>query len=172
MNPERRREINELAEAIREACDLSTPADMSEAVGQLGGQLELVDKPDYEARIQRGDDGFLISLARQSAETRMRFNIAHELGHLFLHMGYLDDRWGQVGDYTDSVYYRYGYGEEEYEAHEFAGAFLMPRVEFHRIASSAEDGGTYDVTVIAAHFGVSRKAAIMRGRWLGLFSWE
>jgi len=89
-------------------------------------------------------------------------------------MGYLIDieKWKSVGTYTDSVYYRYGHNTEEYEAHEFAAAFLMPEAEFQEIAKNNSDGDMCHVEPIANHFKVTVSATINRGRWLGLFIWD
>jgi Zn-dependent peptidase ImmA (M78 family) len=172
MNTARRAKIQDLAEAVRHACGLATPVDVRAAVSCLGGRLETAGDGEYEARIEKEDDGFLITLTEDVSDGRFRFSVAHELGHLFLHMGFLDDEsWGNADEYTDSVYYRFGHTVEEYEAHEFAGAFLMPSSEFKRIAAQHQTGGTFDVNAIARHFGVSSQAALTRGRWLGLFRW-
>ena len=62
--------------------------------------------------------------------------------------------------------------EEEYEAHEFAGAFLMPETEFREVAESFRRENKYQVISIADHFGVSVDAASTRGRWLRIFAWD
>ena len=105
---------------------------------------------------------------------RRRFSIAHELGHLFLHLGYLidDDLWESVDSYIDSVRHRMGYNEEEFEAHEFAGSLLMPADEFRFVANQFFADGLYPLEKIAEHFDVSSKAVKVRGCWLGVFSWE
>ena len=56
----------------------------------------------------------------QSSERR-KFTIAHELGHLFLHMGYMidSDLWEQQ---ENATFYRAGNSSEEYQANEFAAA--------------------------------------------------
>ena len=99
-------------------------------------------------------------------ENRRLFSLAHELGHLFLHLGYGSDvRWSQSGDYIES-YARHGYGEEEFEANEFAAAFLMPEsaiCQKYSETSSLEDTAQY--------FKVSVDAASLRLRWLGLEPW-
>ena len=172
MNMVRRTQIQDLAEAIREESGIATPVDVFAAVESLGGRLKMVNNTDYEAKIEKEGEGFLITLNEDVSEGRLRFSVAHELGHLFLHMGFLDDeKWSTADEYTDSVYYRFGHTVEEYEAHEFAGAFLMPETEFIKVASRNEKDGTFSVDAIAAHFGVSTKAALTRGRWLGLFRW-
>lgn len=174
MQQARRDQINRLAETIRATCDLTTPVDVELAVQRLRGEIDRVDDAEMEAKIEKRGDGFRITLANDVHENRRRFSVAHELGHLFLHMGYLIDkgRWSQVGTYVDSVYYRYGFNIEEYEANEFAGAFLMPRAEFVQVANRHRSGDTYQIGPIADHFKVSVDAAKIRGRWLGLFSWD
>jgi Zn-dependent peptidase ImmA (M78 family) len=174
MNFLRRNQINILAEKIRLVCELITPVDVEEAVSRLGGELERDDLADYEARIEKLNDRFKITISNTEYERRKRFSIAHEIGHLFLHMGYLinKEKWEETGAYRDSVYYRYGYSLEESEANEFAAAFLMPRAEFIEVTQNNLLGGVYQIEKIAEHFDVSLESAVYRGRWLRLFSWE
>ena len=174
MNYKKRNEINELAEAIRQACELSSPVDLEKAICCLGGELREDDNLDYEAMIEKIGEGFKISIKGDVDERRKRFSIAHELGHLFLHMGYMTNErvWNSTTSYKDSVFFRYGHNVEEYEAHEFAGAFLMPKNEFLTIARRHASGDAFHVDPIADYFNVSVQAAITRGRWLRLFSWD
>ena len=176
MNASMRSKIDSLAEKIREACELSTPVKMEDAVKKLGGQLDWIPSngEDFEAKIEKIKNGFKITLVEAAYEKRERFSIAHELGHLFLHMGYLLDpeKWKYVGTYTDSVYYRYGYTIEENEANEFAAAFLMPESEFLDVAEKHKTSAGYLLEPISRHFDVSKDAARNRGRWLRIFSWE
>ena len=99
--------------------------------------------------------------------------IAHELGHLFLHMGYLvnPDKWNAIDEYYDSPKYRQGYSEEEYEANQFAGAFLMPEKEYRQFVIEYSKDNRINVNLIANHFNVSFDAALTRGKWLGIFQW-
>ncbi len=176
MDQQRRSEINRFADAVRVAIGLpGPPFDMEAAVSALGGTLESVTAFDAlfeeEASVRRAGDSFEVRVA-PAPDTRKRFSIAHELGHLFLHMGFKVDpqKWAASSEYD--VMNRYGTSEEEYEAHEFAGAFLMPEREFREVAKQNQSGGDFDTEAIAAHFGVSVHAATTRGRWLGLFSWS
>lgn len=174
MNNSRRREINSLADKIRTTINLAVPMDVELAVRLLGGQLiNLPPGTDPEAYVKKNGDSFIIAVI-EGLKNRRRFSIAHELGHLFLHMGYIIDnqKWEKVDTYYDSVKFRYGYTEEEFEAHEFAGAFIMPEDEFRAIAETNRNGNKYSVKPIASHFKVSTDAAKIRGRWLGMFSWE
>lgn len=173
MDATRRQYIVWLADTVRQACDLGVPADVHGAVTRLGGCVDVVAGADFEAKVEKVESGgFRITVARESTEERQRFSIAHECGHLFLHMGYLIDetKWASITDYRDSVYYRFGYTQEEYEANEFAAALLMPAPAFADVARRHVRAGVCDVAAIAAHFDVSVPAARVRGRFLGLFS--
>jgi Zn-dependent peptidase ImmA (M78 family) len=116
----------------------------------------------------------VIELSGSASRERDRFSIAHELGHLFLHMGYLVDAaaWNRIDEYRDSPMFRHGHSEEELEAHEFAASFLMPALDFKGVAKRNYVANSYDVSSIARVFDVSVPAARNRGRWLGMFSWD
>jgi hypothetical protein len=177
----RRQEINRTAEQIRKALDLDqVPFPVELAVERLGGLIETVADTDAEALIKKDGDSFVIVLGNQlrdqpgdQPEMRKRFSIAHELGHLFLHMGYLVDppRWERTGEYRDAPKYRYGFSDEETEAHEFAAALLMPADDFRAAVSRWSSDGHTQLGPLAEHFQVSREAARVRGQWLGVFEW-
>jgi Zn-dependent peptidase ImmA (M78 family) len=173
MQQGRRQEINRLAEKIRSALELNeVPFPVEEAVKRLGGRVE-IQTTSVDAFVKKEGDSFLVGL-REQPETRRRFSVAHELGHLFLHMGYIIDlqKWGKIDEYKDSPKYRYGFTEEEYEAHEFAAALLMPTVEFRARVQGAIQNGQVRLAPIAEYFNVSIHAARVRGQWLGLFEWN
>lgn len=176
MNAQKRGQIRELAERIRVALELTPPINMEEVVARLGGEIEYTATAgdQFEAMVQKTEGSFKISMSRLPSSPRQKFTLAHEVGHLFLHMGYLvnQDKWDSITDYRDSARYRYGYSEEELEANEFAGTFLMPKEMFEQVAEKNLRDGKYNVTAIAQEFGVSVDAAKIRGRLLGLFSWD
>src|SRR5690554_4041513 len=121
MDASRRKQINELALTIRESLGLTTPIDVEEVIDRLGGSIEEFDPyygKDAEAYVRKAGDSFAIAVNDSVGHARRRFSIAHELGHLFLHLGYLidDDLWESVDSYIDSVRHRMGYNEEEFEA--------------------------------------------------------
>ena len=169
MNKAKREQVALIARKIRDALHVGTPVDLESAIARLGGVVEYIEPglEQPEASITReGDGGFVIRLARDKASVRQRFSLAHELGHLFLHMGFANPAtWQRAGKFEES-YNREGYGEQELEAHEFAAAFLMPEEEYR-----ARVGTNESISAIAAHFGVSTEAALNRGRWLGVFDW-
>jgi Zn-dependent peptidase ImmA (M78 family) len=180
MLPQRRRDINDLAASVRQAVRSETfPVDVERAIALLGGTVKSIasashDDPEPEAMITKSRDSFTIHILESLHPKRRRFTLAHELGHLFLHMGYLinPQKWNTIDEYRDSPKYRYGYSEEEYEAHEFAGGFLMPNAVFRERVNMSASNGRVAMSTIAEYFGVSLDAARVRGQWLGILSWD
>lgn len=173
MNSELRKTINKIAEIIIETLGVKIPIDnLDSVVNQLGGTIIRKDELDgAEGKVYRNGDGFVIEIPTIDNRYREKFTIAHELGHLFLHMGYAIDEslWEKN---KDKVYLRKEVGEMEYQAHEFAAAFLMPRESFFEIMNENYNGdGTYSMNKVAEHFQVSLESAINRGRWLGILAW-
>jgi Zn-dependent peptidase ImmA (M78 family) len=171
--------INNIADLVRTSLELSCPYDPEKVVQELGGQIiQDIDNMAIDAYIKKKDeDSFVISLNRKKPFLRERFTIAHELGHLFLHMGFLinKDLWKKQEEFQDSVYYRYrmtgNYNQEESEANEFAAAFLMPRDEFRSQIYKNLSNNKIDIRVIASYFQVSPSAVLTRAKWLGYVEW-
>lgn len=173
MDVKMREKINEFADAVRETFEISSPVEnMDEIIMQIGGTINVaLFLPEFaDGKIERSGDGFIITIPLFQNENRKRFSIAHELGHLFIHMGYLtDEETWQLNE--NNVYLRKEIGEMEYQANEFAAAFLMPKKEFiKKMQENCLDGG-YDIEKVAEFFKVSLDAAITRARWLNLISW-
>ena len=118
----------------------------------------------------RSGDGFRIIVSPYQDEKRERFTIAHELGHLFLHMGYRTNKelWARQ---ENNIYHRIGSSEKEYQANEFAAAFLMPASEYLTVLKRIADGNVVDTSKIAEYFNVSVEAASNRGKFLGYLRW-
>jgi len=178
MRKSKRDEIERFAQSLRDVVKLPSPIDLEALIKNLGGVLISKDPFDKkaEASIRKEDDSsFVIEIDSSINERRKRFSIAHELGHLFLHMGYLVDpeKWKNVGTYIDDVQYRFGYNIEEQEANHFAGAFLMPEGEYKKIVQrNINHSNVFDIEVVANYFQVSKEAAILRGKYLGIFAWD
>jgi len=175
MNYQKRREIHDLAGRVRAALGLTGPRlDVVAAVKMIGGEIETSQSPFVEACVRKRGKAFVIELSGDVRDERTRFSVAHELGHVFLHMGYMVDpaTWNSVDEYRDSPMYRMGHSEEELQAHEFAAALLMPEAEFRAVATQHLKPQGFELGGIAKAFGVSIPAARNRGRWLGLFSWD
>lgn len=163
----RKKYIAQLANVIRSNFNITTPVrreDFNQIVQILKGELNYRDNLDYEAKIERDNESFIISVDNSKPENRQRFSLAHELGHLFIHMKRLDENYWKNNVIEDSAYFRYGRGIEESEANEFAGAFLMPEDEFMKLYYN-----DYNITDISKHFNVSEAAVYMRGKNLNLW---
>lgn len=175
MTYERRQVIEKLAESIRKNFNIVTPIEIENVVEMLHGELKPITFEDstISGRIQKINDTFEISYNAEHTEARSRFTIAHELGHLFLHMGFIinPEKWNSIDEYYDSPKYRQGYSEEEYEANQFAGAFLMPAEEYRDFVNEHKKDNAIKIDLIANHFDVSFDAALTRGKWLGIFAW-
>lgn len=164
--------INDLTEDIIKAFQINVGSDIEEIVEQIGGKIEEdASLLMYDGKIRKdGSNGFIIQVSPFQSQTRRRFTIAHELGHLFLHMGYQidDDMWENA---TDEEFNRYGNSELEYEANEFAAALLMPRTEYMNVLGQNTQDDVVDTRAIAKYFNVSVEAASTRGRFLGVLKW-
>lgn len=89
---------------------------------------------------------------------RLRFGVAHEIGHFCLHIGV------QTGDKIT-----------ESQANRFASSFLMPRRYFAAECRAALRGTRLNWPALAdikRRWGVSKAAILYRGRQLGIFSDE
>ena len=71
------------------------------------------------------------------------------------------------------MYHRAGSvsSEKEYQANEFAAAFLMPRDEYLKKMNEYTDGNKVNTSKIAEYFNVSVEAASNRGKFLGYLKW-
>jgi Zn-dependent peptidase ImmA (M78 family) len=185
MQAHRREQIEKLANVVREACNIDilfTDDDIKKMVILLGGECEVRQEYWCEASIQKtGDETFKIIVHEEYMPLRRKFIIAHELGHLFLHMGFLINKSKWEGRDSSQIFFdsardRLGRSEAESEANWFASALLMPRRYFEKVAEEnvKSVGGKeyYQVDKIAGHFDVSLQVALTRGRAMELFPRE
>lgn len=140
-------------------------------IEDLGGRLEEVDLVE-DAHIEKYDNKFIIRVNKNNSELRNNFSIAHEIGHLILHMAYNSKEKKFEKNFEDNkIYYRYGSSREEYEANEFAGAFLMPESKFIEIVNNNTNNEKLcSINKVSQYFNVSNQAVISRGKFLGIFS--
>ena len=173
MNNELRMLINNLTQDIIDLYNIQIPIqNINDVVTTLGGCVEesvdIVNMSDGSIRKQ--DDGFIIYVSPFQSLERKKFTIAHELGHLFLHMGYRInvELWNKQ---KNSTYYRSGDSLMEYQANEFAAALLMPKKVYKRIMDQYTVGREVETDKVADYFGVSVSAASNRGKFLGYLQW-
>lgn len=168
MDRETRNYIENLAQAVIQSYDIPTPiTDIDEVVKRMGGTISIAE--DFEdlcdGTIRKEDNGFRIQVSPFQNHKRKAFTVAHELGHLFLHMGFRTDP--SVWENQSRVYKRFGTSEQEYQANEFAAALLMPKEHYKEILDQYTEGTSVDIENVARYFNVSITAAINRGRFLG-----
>ena len=175
MNATKRKIIHDFAVRLRTVFQVESPVKLDELVTRLAGTIVEAKLDDgVSGKIEKTDGAFRITVNPQDAPNRIVFTIAHELGHLFLHMGYLvnPDRWNTLKEaYIDSVYFRSGFSEEEYEANEFAGAFLMPEPEFRERYLQYQAAGQDPISELSQFYLVSTEAVSNRCKWLGILPW-
>ena len=170
MDNSTRRMINSLAEDVLSAYNISVPiGNIDEIVEKLGGTIQ---KEAFfsDGAVEKEGNGFKIIVSPFQDEKRERFTIAHELGHLFLHMGYRtnNELWEKQ---ENNIYHRIGNSEKEYQANEFAAAFLMPATEYLAVLNKVAEGNMVDTSKIAEYFNVSIEAAANIGKFLGYLRW-
>lgn len=174
MDANKRDIINNIAEQIRLLLNIKeNKFDIENIVKILNGSITKNHYNLDEAAITKSsDDNFEISLSDVSNYQRIRFSIAHELGHLFLHMHYLnEEKWNNIEIGTSHTRNtNIPYTEYESEANEFAGAFLMPKSEFIKVANENIEDNYYNLKNISDEFDVSIEAVNVRGRILNLWN--
>lgn len=166
--------INDKVNEIRETLQIKVPANAKNIAITIGGRIDYSDEldKDINAIIKKEGRLFRITINKKQIDpTRENMQIAHALGHLFLHMGYLLDNpsYGQSDEYIDSANHRYGYSLEEKEANEFAACLVMPENTFKTIAYAHMINQQFTIAPIAEHFRVSVNDVIDRGKAIGLF---
>ncbi len=175
MDNSMRIQINALAEDIIKLFDIPMPIDdMDMVVTKLGGRLQEDEAINCysDGIIEREDLNypFSIKIPYSQSENRKNFTVAHELGHLFLHMGYMinSDLWESS---RSMKFYRKGNSEMELQANEFAAALLMPKEKYKEILDKFSEDNYVLIAKVADYFHVSIDAATYRGKWLGYLEW-
>lgn len=77
-----------------------------------------------------------------SYDTRIRFSLAHELGHIRLHRGFFQAQVQTVSRNNAHAFHYHTMNDQKYrkhesEAHEFAGSLLVPRG--HLVAEASQE---------------------------------
>lgn len=177
MDSNKLQAINNIANAVRETLGINSDNfDINQVVEQLHGRIVINPFCTSEACVIKDTSNnslFTIELDNSSYNySRERFSIAHELGHLFIHMKYLIDMdaWNQLAEHTSHARnINAPYSVKESEANEFAAAFLMPKDRFIEYAEQTSDSSGYRLDLIASNFNVSMESAKIRGKILGLW---
>lgn len=160
--------VETFAEQVAAALHLNPGDSLEEIVTSTGGQIEIGtsggEDLDSGSIIARDMNDYVIYVSNNTSRQRDRFTVAHELGHLMLHLPSIKQenpsavmRATRFVDYTDETQKR-----AEWEANWFAAALLMPREAFKEAFAR---GGLSEVQRI---FDVSSSAAHTRAKSLAL----
>lgn len=124
---------------------------------EMGVGVYWSDMPDTDGALQMDVDTGLaeIFVKTGAPDVRLRFTVAHELGHLMLH-----DFTGVVHRDAKGVYG----GPKEFEANAYAADLLMPEWMVRHVGRRT---GFY-VDLLARKFNVSDQAMLYRLEHLGL----
>jgi len=151
--------IRREAERLLKAAGITrAPISLRDVVSFLN--LSLVERRrepfGSEAALVALGDGHAIELHGAAGERRLRFTIAHEIGHFLLHSGrVVSERGGATNRATARL---------EHEADLFAAELLMPE---HLMRQAVLEDGA-DARRLADRFDVSAQAMSLRLRRLGL----
>ncbi len=135
----------------------------------LGAEVvEIRDSSASSGMVARQGARIIIGVNMSHAETRQRFTVAHEVGHMLLHA----DQPLMVDHTGLSLIGRRHEGESgqrETEANAFAAALLMPREWVEAAIGDQEIAVDDDAAVeeLAEKFGVSQQAMMFRLMNLG-----
>ena len=160
--------IDNFAASVRKSYKIDIPInDINVIINNIGGKIQLVSNSLYKAQIIKENDTFIIEVDNSLSKEKRLSAIAHELGHLFLHMGYESDF--ELWDKQPNGYKKEGYPKEEYEANYFVESFLLPEKDFKLFIDKNKKNNTIKISEIAKAFNVSNALVINRGYTLGLF---
>ena len=170
-----REKIGKIADFVRATLSLSVPITLEQllaAIERLGGNCvaKSLDEMRVEAEIStpsqtNAEYRFEINYLVGRPEKRILFSIAHELGHLFLHL--LEPN-GNLSP-AETLQRSMDVTQKELEANEFAAALLMPEEAFVIKCRDIVVDNRVDVSQIAEFFNVSVQAATVRGNVIGLW---
>jgi Zn-dependent peptidase ImmA (M78 family) len=153
-------EIN-LARRVQQKFELGPPVDILAVVERYARVLIRplpldIDGVSLNLKVPRKKP--LIILNDRRPETRKRFTLAHELGHVLIpwHYGTIIDNVGAPTSGRDSLYW-----ELEGEANRFAAELLMPHGWLARVITTRQNPCEI-VDLVARQANVSMDAAIIR----------
>jgi Zn-dependent peptidase ImmA (M78 family) len=137
------------------------PLDVAAVAEKFGIHVEYISLEDNISGILYKDEEnnrWVLHVNKEHHPNRLRYTIAHELGHFCLHR-----HLKQV--FEDQIFFRGGESsKEEWQANEFACAILMPEKEFRDEVRS----GKRKVDELAKVFQVSTLALRIRAKNLGM----
>jgi len=155
-------------EVLKQFSSQQFPVDPLDIANRNNIKVYMADFPDpkISGLIKKDGEGTSIYVKDIKYSPRVRFTLAHELGHYFMHLNdssshhFIDDDKVLYRNTEDSIHMN---DNKEIEANQFATALLMPRDEVIR---SYELG--MDVYDMAVKFNVSYRSMEIRLMDLGI----
>lgn len=140
--------------------------DVKSIAEKLGAQVVFQDAPgDLSGMVYVGANGTVIGVNKQNHEPRQRFTIAHEIGHMVMHMHILEgnvhiDKGFGVQLNRDK---RSALGDDllEIQANRFAAELLMPTEMIKREIKNTYidfEGDDESIKELAEKYNVSQQA--------------
>ena len=162
--------IWEIAEEISKEIRPERKKSMKSLIKDLGGEIYETDDllELFNGTVEKiSDNDFKIFLYNSSKTLeKENFEIAKELGHLILHIGFGTEKWENIPK-GKIILKNVNYDTIEAEKEEFALAFLMPKKEYRDFLYKNKKNNIIDIKIIAKHFKVSKQNALIRGKKLG-----
>lgn len=130
------------------------PVDVEKVAEHLGIKISFAPSEEYSGMLLRKTEGqVLMGINSNEPKTRMRFTIAHEIGH------YLFDKGNAVSIDYRSTFQLIDKPTKEIRADLFAANLLMPKkfltIDFEKVSSKFSEE---DLTEIAKKYQVSKDA--------------
>lgn len=153
-------EIDKIARELRNSWGLgagpiSNVLSLLEGKGIVVCRFEIIGENIEAFSFWNGQRPFIFMASDKDAGVRLRYDLAHELGHLVLH------RYIEQSELEDKKKLR----QVELEANQFAGAFLMPKSSFSNEIYTAK----LDAFIpLKARWKVSIQAMVYRCRDLDI----
>ncbi len=154
-------QIEQISNAILKAFneDNKSVIDVVNIANRLGFDVSQAKfDGDISGMVKNSKEVKQIFINNQDIPSKQRFTLAHEIGHILLHHDNLDEDFDVVDYRNNGISNR-----KESEADSFAASLLMPKERAKNVWAFYED-----VDDFAEEFGVSKMAASIRLRNLGL----
>ena len=138
-------QIEEFVNEIRTKLSFNKKPFLTTVVENLGGTIAYCDHPN-DSLIIKGKNDFTVFVSKYLDPPRVKFSLAHDLGHYFLH--YIN----RTDKSDDIVIVKYNECHEmEREASAFAMLLLMPEEEFLKVFEKYDK----NLDLVSNYFGVT-----------------
>lgn len=173
MNKEKRKAIEELAQGVRKYYNIGIPfADnIDSLLEKLGGKVERREPEGWcysklYFRTATWESKFTIRVSPTLRKESQYYEIAMQIGHLFLHTTFVDT----IEDDTKALLITKDVSCVEYgmEANQFANELIMPKDEFIKVVHENTEDDMVKMKFVAEKFGVTYDIATVRAKMLNL----